>query len=459
MAHSTVIVWYRNDLRLDDNPALAWAAQHAERIVPLYLHASQESGKWPAGAASRWWLHHSLGALDKSLRTLGSRLVVRSGPGVDTLLELAGQCGATSVVWNRRYESAHIRYDKRVKRELAQRGIECHSFGGALLFEPWTIATGSGGPYRVFTPYWKTCRRLGLPDDPTAAPAALPPAPRLARPAGAASISELDLLPRIRWDRGLREAWQAGEDAAHARLDEFCGQSIADYPALRDIPGQQGTTRLSAHLHYGEISPRRCVQRILQTVATDTTPGLSRGAEVLLSELGWREFAHHVLYHFPHTSDQPLNERYCDFPWRRGGKRLLRAWQQGLTGVPIVDAGMRELWHSGWMHNRVRMIVASFLTKNCRLHWRDGARWFWDTLVDADLANNTLNWQWAAGCGADAAPYFRIFNPVTQGNRFDADGIYVRRWVPELAALPNRWLHEPWNAPPDVLAECNVRLG
>lgn len=455
---TTAIVWFRRDLRLADHAALASALASADDVVPVYVHSPGDEGAWTPGAASRWWLHHSLAALDASLRERGARLVVLRGPVRDTLLELVRTTGATSVHWSRRYEPHAVQRDTRLKAELREAGVSVESANGSLLFEPWAVKNGAGEPYRVFTPFWRAClQQLASVPPPIAAPDRVP----LARstPQGV-PLDSLALLPEIRWDRGFHAAWTPGpgEAGALARLEAFCGERLAGYADGRNRPDLPATSRLSAHLHFGELSPRQAVAVAARASSTSKVAGLSGGAETFLRELGWREFAHHLLYHFPQTTDAPMDRRFEQLEWREDPAGL-RAWQRGLTGYPIVDAGMRELWATGWMHNRVRMIVASLLTKNLGIHWLEGARWFHDTLVDADLANNVLGWQWTAGCGADAAPYYRIFNPVLQTERFDPGRAYLRRWVPELARLPDEWIHRPWEAPAPVLASAGVRLG
>ena len=446
------LLWLRRDLRLADNPALAAALEGADRLLPVYIHAPEEEDPWQPGAASRWWLHHSLTALGAQLAERGSRLVIARGETLGTLRRLIQASGAGSCHWNRVYDPALIGRDTRIKQALRADGIDCRSHNAALLFEPWQIKTGAGEPYRVFTPYWRRCQReLARLPAPLPAPGTLPPVPD---GVDGLSVEVLDLLPRIPWDDGLRECWRPGEAGARELLERFIDGALEGYQDGRDLPARAGTSRLSPHLHFGEIGPRQIVARLAAAGLTGDD------ADAFVRELGWREFSHQLLYHFPQTPDTPLNPRFADFPWRDGDTEpLLQAWQRGRTGIPIVDAGMRELWHTGWMHNRVRMIVASLLTKNLRLPWQSGARWFWDTLVDADLANNTQGWQWSAGSGADAAPYFRIFNPVRQGERFDPDGVYVRRWCPELAQMPKKWLHQPWAAPADVPRDARVNLG
>jgi deoxyribodipyrimidine photo-lyase len=423
---STVIVWFRRDLRLADNPALAAACEHARRVVALYIHAPEEEGDWQPGAASRWWLHHSLERLAASLRARGSELHIRRGPTLAALLAIARETGATQVFWNRLYEPAIAARDARIAAGLDEAGLHAESFNAALLVEPWDARTAQGTPYRVFTPFWRSCAAsVASQPRPRPAPASIASA-RVPDPGLA--IGQLALLPAIRWDAGLSAAWTPGEEGALHRLEAFCATALAGYDAGRNRPDLPDTSRISPHLHFGEIGPRQCLAAVRNAQAD--RPGSGAAAETFLREIGWREFAHHLLHHFPHTPTEPLDERFAHFPWSPD-PAWLEAWQRGRTGFPIVDAGMRELWTTGWMHNRVRMIVASLLTKNLRQPWLDGARWFWDTLVDADLASNTLGWQWTAGCGADAAPYFRVFNPALQAARHDPDGSYVRRWLPD----------------------------
>jgi deoxyribodipyrimidine photo-lyase len=449
------IVWFRTDLRLADNPALAAAVERGAPIVPLFIWAPEEEAKWPPGAASRWWLHQSLVQLDASLRERGSRLIVRRGPTLETLQQLAHEAHATAVFWNQRYEPAAIARDAMLKDALRADGLTIDTFNAALLFEPGAIRTNAGGPFQVFTPFWKACLSASPPGAPLRVPTTRA-APRRWPPSLA--IGELALEPKIDWAAGMRAVWQPGERGAAAQLSRFLEEALIHYPVDRDRPDILGGSRLSPHLHFGEISARQVFQAVQARAALDPTPGVCGGAEAYLREIGWREFAYHLLVHFPHTTDAALRVAFARFPWKKDSSAL-RAWQRGSTGYPIVDAGMRELWTTGWMHNRVRMIVASFLVKDLLQPWQAGAEWFWDTLVDADLANNTLGWQWTAGCGADAAPFFRIFNPVTQGHEFDPNGDYVRRWVPELQRLPADVIQQPWNAPAAVLRDAGIRLG
>ncbi|MCX8155123.1 MAG: DNA photolyase family protein [Verrucomicrobiae bacterium] len=453
---SATLVWFRLDLRWEDQPALHAAALRGRPVIPVFIWAPEEEGAWPPGGASRWWLHQSLRALDAGLRRLGSRLILQRGPSLDTLQALRQQTGADAVFWNRRYEPALIARDKTIKETLRAQGVQVESYNAALLFEPWTIHNRSGAPFQVFTPFWKHCLSQPAPAAPLPAPTALP-APKtwpVSLP-----LEALELEPKIDWAAGMRAAWQPGPEGAAMQLERFLAGAFARYAEGRNLPGAAGTSRLSPHLHFGEIGPRQIWQRLRQWAEAQKPPQAGWASSPFVAELGWREFAYHLLYHFPHTPTEPLRPAFKHFPWRPEADATLRAWQKGRTGYPIVDAGMRELWATGWMHNRVRMIAGSFLVKDLLLDWRHGARWFWDTLVDADLASNTLGWQWVAGCGADAAPYFRVFNPVTQGEKFDPHGDYVRRWVPELARMPDQWIHHPWEAPPDVLAAAGVHLG
>jgi len=448
-AETPTLVWFRRDLRLADNAALAVAHARGAAVIPVFVWAPEEDGPWPAGGASRWWLHHSLGRLDGELRGAGVPLIIRRGSAGDELPRLAHQTGATHLFWNRLYEPAAIEAEGRVEAAARAAGLQTSSFEGGLLFAPAAIRTAEGRPFQVFTPFWRACSALGPPPPPVAAPR------RLRGPQtwpSSLPLDALDLLPRIDWAAEIRAVWTPGEAAARARSREFARQGVDEYARDRDWPARSGVSRLSPHLHFGEISPRQAWH---DAGSRAVDPG---AAEAFQRELGWREFAHHLLFHFPRTPAEPLRARFGSFAWADSPGDL-RAWQRGQTGYPVVDAGMRQLWQTGWMHNRVRMIVASFLVKDLLLPWQQGAAWFWDTLVDADLANNTLNWQWSAGCGADAAPFFRIFNPALQGKKFDPDGDFVRQFVPELRGLPARFIHEPWRAPRAELTRAGVELG
>jgi deoxyribodipyrimidine photo-lyase len=441
---TTALVWFRNDLRIQDNPALAMAVKNHRHLIPVYIH-DQQTGDWSEGAASRWWRHHSLAALDKELQACGSELLLYQGDPASILGSLIQSNGITHVYWNRRYEPDSIALDRAIKSSLQEQSIEVQSFNGSLLIEPWQYLKKDDTPYRVFTPFWKALQPR-LPSRPLVrVPEQLPPLPDTVSPA-TSSLVDLRLLPQLNWDKGFYAQWTPGSNGAEQQLQQFCNEAITDYLEGRDIPSIAATSRLSPHLHFGEISPQQVWETVSQYIHQDDLPGLIKGGEGFLRELAWREFSYHLLFHFPDTTAQPLNPRFNGFEWRSDYTEDLQRWQTGHTGIPVIDAGMRELWHSGWMHNRVRMLVASFLTKNLLTPWQEGTRWFWDTLVDADLANNTQGWQWTAGSGADAAPYFRIFNPVTQGERFDPQGHYVRRWVPEIASLDNKFIHQPWSS-------------
>ncbi|HVO49319.1 MAG TPA: deoxyribodipyrimidine photo-lyase [Steroidobacteraceae bacterium] len=413
------IVWFRQDLRLRDNPALHAAAARGRPVIPVYIWSPEEEGDWAPGSASRWWLHHSLIALNKELREHGSRLILARGPALQTLEALAAEAGATAVHWNRRYEPAALECSRRVAEGLRASGIAVNEFNSALLVEPEDFANRSGRPYQVYSAFQRALLTSVKPVE------ALPAPRELRAPRSwpkAVLLGSLQLLPEVNWYKRIEASWRPGESGAHSRLSRFIQRALPDYRSARDRPAVRGTSGLSPHLHFGEIGPRQIWHAL----------GPRGRASMFLHEIVWREFAHHLLYHFPQTPTEPLRSEFARFPWRSEARRL-SAWQGGRTGVPLVDAGMRQLWATGWMHNRVRMVVGSFLVKNLLIGWESGARWFWDTLVDADLANNTLNWQWVAGCGADAAPYFRIFNPLTQAEKFDPQGEYVARWVPELA--------------------------
>ncbi len=442
MSSAPLLVWFRQDLRLADNPALRAAIDIGAPVVPVYILDDETPGQWKRGGASRWWLHHSLVSLARDLEKRGAKLTLRRGKAGDVLAKLIAETKASGVYWNRCYEPFAVARDKALKAEFEAKGLAARSFNASLIFEPLTVLSKSGTPFRVFTPFWKACLAAEAPPLPTPAPK------KISAPAASPKSDTLDawkLLPtKPDWAGGFA-VWTPGEAGAQARLMRFVGEALDGYGNLRDRPDIEGTSRLSPHLHFGEISPRQCFH------AGAASPKFQ-------SELGWREFSAHLLFSQPDLPETSLRREFADFPWREN-KAHLRAWQKGQTGYPIVDAGMRELWQTGWMHNRVRMIAASFLVKHLLQPWRAGEDWFWDTLVDADLANNAASWQWVAGCGADAAPYFRIFNPILQGAKFDPDGKYIRRFVPELAKLPTEYLFAPWEAPAPVLAQAGVTLG
>lgn len=456
---ASTIVWLREDLRLGDNPALTAAIADGLKVIPLYILEEGGTGNWSLGAASRWWLHMSLKNLKNDLEAMGSRLILRRGNPRDVLRDLIGAQTVKAVYWNRCYTPHSRMRDENIKNTLKNQNITARSFKAALLWEPWEISTGAGAPYTIFSPFWKALLTKGAPAPP------LPTPSKIASPhdwPASDALGDWDLLPTgPDWSHGLRKAWQPGETRAITQIDHFLGDAADHYKNDRDLPAVSGTSRLSAHLHFGEISPRQVWQRVQHHMAAGNAgsdTGSDAGAMAYLRELGWREFCHSLLYYHPDMPEKNLKSRFDAFPWENQTTDL-KAWQQGKTGYPIVDAGMRELWCTGWMHNRVRMIAASFLIKHLMIDWREGEKWFWDTLVDADLANNAAGWQWVAGSGADASPYFRIFNPVLQGQKFDANGDYVRRWVPELAKLPPDYIHAPWEAPDSVLRNAGVSLG
>ena len=441
----TNIAWLRNDLRISDNPALTEAVRSGEPAVALYIHETDERVR-PPGGASRWWLHHSLVALGHDLAERGIELVVRSGEAgavIDTVIK---ETGAEAVYWNRRYAPGEREVDASIKASLKDRGIASESFAANLLVEPWEIATGQGKPYSVYTPFWKALKTRTI-ETPLRRPSA-----GKARHGG-----EIDTDYRQpKWAGKLGQYWTIGEAGAHKALDAFLDERLDGYPEGRDFPERDATSRLSPHLRFGEISARQVWHSAEAVAQADHRK--QAVVDKFLSELAWRDFNYHQLYHRPDISREPMQPKYAGMAWRYS-KEDMEAWQRGMTGLPIVDAGLREMWETGYMQNRVRMLVASLQCKNLLLDWRLGEQWFWDCLCDGDVANNPGNWQWVAGSGMDASPYFRIFNPTTQGERFDVEGNYVRRWVPELAKLPNAYIHQPWEAPKDVLTAAGVELG
>ena len=453
MTAEPVIVWFRNDLRLADHPALSAAVATGASVLPVYIHDPDAAGTWTPGEASLWWLHQSLVQLSLTLNNLGAPLILRRGKTEDILADLAAQSGARAVYFSRAYEPWARAQEVSIKSRFANE-LELKRFAGALLREPEDVRTKSGEPFKVYSPFWRALTALGAPPAPLAAPNNIKP---VTKKLSSDRLDDWKLLPtKPDWAGGFRETWQPGEGGAHARLAAFLKSSLAGYAETRNLPAVEGTSRLSPHLHFGEISPRVCWHRA--TLAKEKVKAGDTALETFLKELVWREFSYHLLVHWPDLPDKPFRPEFAGFPWKES-KANLKAWQRGRTGYPIVDAGMRQLWHTGWMHNRVRMIVASFLIKHLLIPWQSGEAWFWDTLVDADLASNAASWQWVAGSGADAAPYFRIFNPITQGEKFDAKAAYVRRWVPEIANLPDDVIHAPWTASAEVLKKAGVTLG
>lgn len=439
--HDCAIVWLRRDLRLDDHPALVHACRQHQTVIPVYIHTENHGSSWSPGAASRVWLDAVLRRFAQTLDEHGSKLIIRQGAPEIVLPALIAETGASAVYWHRLYEPAAIEQDALITRQLNRQGITAQPFGACLLCEPAQLRTKQGSAYRVFTPFWQALQQQTILPP-------LPPPTHIPAPAqwpSSLTVAELGLCPAQPWAQQIMEQWETGEDSAQRALATFCAQHMTNYAEARDLPGQNGTSRLSPALHYGELS----VRRVWQSVAEHSggQPLQQPGATAFLRELGWREFAHHILVHYPHTTDQPMQPRFRRYPWAVDWQPAFDAWRRGQTGYPLVDAAMRQLWHSGWIHNRARMVASSFLVKNLRVPWQVGARWFWDTLLDADLANNSLGWQWVAGCGVDAAPYFRVFNPLVQGKQYDADGSYVRRWLPELAGTPARQIHQPWRPP------------
>lgn len=448
MAKAITIVWFRQDLRLADNPALVQAAKQGH-VLAVFILDDRGAGDYAHGAASRWWLHHSLEQLNRSLE---GKLSVYSGNPKEILPALAKANNADAVYWNRCYEPWRIARDKSIKELLQGKNITVESFNGALLWEPFQVLKKDGSPYKVFTPYFqKGCLQAPPPRVPLPKPAKLNVVSDQAQPG---SLDDLSLLPSTPWFKKLHKHWCTGEAAAQDRLQHFFQNGLPNYKIGRDLPGKRFVSRLSPHLHFGEISPNQ-VWYAIQAYHGEAP---FANTEHFIRELAWREFSYSLLYHFPELPKKNLQRKFDYFPWQNNTPAL-KAWQRGETGYPLVDAGMRELWQTGYMHNRVRMVVGSFLVKNLRLSWRHGERWFWDCLVDADLANNSAGWQWIAGCGADAAPYFRIFNPITQGQKFDTEGEYTRRFVPELKNLPNKYLFCPWTAPDKILTQAGVKLG
>lgn len=453
-----VILWFRQDLRLTDNPALLEALAQGSPILPVFIFDDSNPQIRHPGGASLWWLGQSLRALDGALGQLGARLHIFRGPAQGVLDAICQATGARQLFWNRRHDTGGKAQDTAIKAHFQAAGLDVRSFNANLLYEPWEVRSLAGEPYKVFTPFWRSARATRDPAPARPAPDAIPYAPPPPLPF-AATLESLKLHPAAPdWSGGLAARFQPGEAGAKARLAQFLEKHLQNYATDRDFPGLDATSRLSPHLHFGEISPQLVWQAAQDAVASGRSAATPRDLEKFLAEMGWREFSYHLQHYYPDLATRNFQPRFDGFRFVENAAGL-RAWQRGLTGYPIVDAGMRELWQTGYMHNRVRMIAASFLIKHLMVDWRMGEAWFWDTLCDADSASNAASWQWVAGSGADAAPYFRIFNPILQGEKFDGDGAYIARYVPELAGLPPRFIHKPWTAPASILASAGVRLG
>jgi deoxyribodipyrimidine photo-lyase len=441
---SNCLVWFHNDLRLSDNLALNLACQSGKGVIPIFIWSSDEANDWHLGGAAKWWLHHSLESLSLDLKKIGSGLIIKKGQTKTNISKLIEDHNVSEIFMNRRFEPKIIERDNQI---FSDNDVKITIVNGNLLFNPEDIKTGQGRNYTVFTPFWKNCKLQKEPHRPIKKPDSLKGPDSWP---STVSLEDIALLPKIKWYTNIEKTWKPGEKNAKRALTDFLVNNGNEYGKNRNIPGIRGTSRLSPHLRFGEISPH--------TIWHEAKKYSNKGVEHFVREVGWREFSYHLLNNFPFLTNKPLRPEFENFPWASNSK-YLDLWKKGLTGYPIVDAGMRELWSTGWMHNRVRMIVASFLVKHLLLDWKEGANWFWDTLVDADLASNTSGWQWTAGCGADAAPYFRVFNPILQGKRFDSTGDYVRKWIPEIKKIPNGKIHTPWEVSKEELQNYEIVLG
>lgn len=461
MPEYPVVVWFRTAFRLSDNQAWNAALDSGSPVIPCFIWTQEEVDRLATGPASRWWLHRSLLALDGELRRHGLRLAVFRGHSTADVLEKVVRVNkAAAVHAGRAYDPLGRAQESHISSLLARARVRLCLYRDLTLVDPWEIFSQAGKPYSVFTPFWRKLQ----PDLSFVVPEGGPRRRARAPEPWPASLTvlDLDLADDVRQGDRLGALWNCGERAAGEALARFIETGLCRYHEMRDRPDCEGTSRLSPHLHFGEISAARVVSAIEQAVQEEGKSSLgqelSRSKEVFLSELGWRDFAYYLLWHFPQIATQPLRPEFASFPWEND-EEALSAWQEGRTGYPLVDAGMRQLAQTGWMHNRVRMVVASFLAKDLLIRWQVGASWFLQTLVDADLASNSLGWQWSTGCGVDAVPYYRVFNPVVQGRQHDPTGAYVRKWVPELAKLDNRWIHRPWQAPREELLRAGVQLG
>ncbi|NCT40700.1 MAG: deoxyribodipyrimidine photo-lyase [Alphaproteobacteria bacterium] len=451
MTQKNAIVWFRQDLRLADNPALNAALDAGHAVIPVYILDDENAAEWKLGGATRWWLHQSLTSLQDDLR---EHLIIRQGDAASVIQALIEDTGAVAVYWNRCYEPWRIKRDEAIKSGLKDNGIDVESFDGSMLWEPWQVLKDDETPYRVFTPYYRKGCAKSEPRKPLDRPDRITYGDH---DAVMGHVDDLALMPDIQWYDGMAAFWDVGEDAAHKRLQDFLEGGLKGYKDDRNRPDMENVSRMSPYLRHGEISPNQVWHIAKEYAAANNIP--DKDIDHYCSELGWREFSYYLLFHFPKITWDNLQDKFDDFPWDESDSEELKRWQDGQTGIPIVDAGMRQLYETGWMHNRVRMIVGSLLVKNLLIHWHKGEEWFWDTLVDADLASNSASWQWVAGSGADAAPYFRIFNPLLQGEKFDPNGDYVRRYVPELKDMPKEFIHKPWEAGPLILQSAGVKLG
>ena len=454
VSDQTCVLWIRKDFRFNDNQALIEASKFKE-MIPTFVWDDHDLKPWSTGGASKWWLHHTLNQFKKALKDRGSDLLILKGSPEEQITKLCRQSNASAVLFNHSHNPFELKVEQKLRKHLDSQNIATHSFHGSLLCPTDSLLKADGSPYLVYTPFWRNFLKKYKPQS-IQGPLKLPSLPAKITSL-CVGIESLALLPPLKWHENFHHYWSVGEEAAEKKVKEFIKKGLESYNSDRDLPSQDGTSRLSPHLHFGEIHPQRILSMVeskFGALETIKDPNIIQFCKEVL----WREFSYHLLHHFPKTPSQPLRDAFKKFPWKKNQK-LFKAWSKGLTGYPIVDAGMRQLWETGWMHNRVRMITASFLVKHLGIPWQDGAKWFWDTLVDADLASNTQGWQWTSGCGADAAPFFRIFNPITQGEKFDPQGQYASQWCPELSKLPPKWIYRPWEAPKHILKQAGVTLG